>query len=89
MQSRASSNPHVNLSSGSPPGASPEGGASAFHGGARSVAAPQAPAYEASAATDPLPSGNPDLDATALPPRAAVGWSPTSWRMALSSGARG
>jgi hypothetical protein len=79
MPSRASSNPHVVLS--------PEGVAPAFHAGPRAEVS--STGVESAAPTDALPTGSPDLDAMALPPRAAVGWSPTSWRMAMSSVPRG
>jgi hypothetical protein len=81
MPSRASSNPHVVLSS--------DGVAPAFHASARVASPTQAAATEGATPAEALPSGSSDLDAMTLPPRSAVGWSPTSWRMAMSATPRG
>ncbi len=87
MPSRASSNPYAV--------SSPDGLAPAYHAPARpNAAAPSPTTAEAlpsarASAEEPPQAGAADLDTMTLPPQAAVGWSPTSWRRAMSTSSRG
>jgi hypothetical protein len=90
MSSRASSNPYAVSSS---EGLAPAYQAPARPDPAHTTSAPspaaEAPLSTRTTADETPPTGTTDLDTMTLPPHAAVGWSPTSWRRAMSASSRG